>query len=384
MARINEYLIQKDNETLDSFDRRISGLPYQHIGYAFFECSNYNQEKHIFALYIVWNQRINSLLEDMLPPSGFQLRCSSTMAECISFENSAVPVFGKLSSTDGVINVTDMIIRYFDRNYVVSYTGINTNVPDNIVFKNIPELNEKEYDFILKSASVMNSSFPHDINMKDTNSSYTTSFNVADFTIKNFKASSFYNKFITSFNAGSFNLSSFKAGSFNTGSFNIGSFNMGSFSLGSYFAGSYKGTLLNTGSFNLSSFNLSSFNISSFNLGTFNISSFNISSFNFGSFNLNLLKNISGSFRNILLDTGSFFAGSFNKSYLLNSSFNKNFFNSGSFSAGSYKNGLIGSFNINVLSDEYINTSKEDSYPYESLLKEIFGIGFMGYGLNLI
>lgn len=374
MARINEYLIQKDNETLDSFDRRISGLPYQHIGYAFFECSNYNQEKHIFALYIVWNQRINSLLEDMLPPSGFQLRCSSTMAECISFENSAVPVFGKLSSTDGVINVTDMIIRYFDRNYVVSYTGINTNVPDNIVFKSIPELNEKEYDFILKSASVMNSSFPHDINRKDTNSSYTTSFNVADFTIKNFKASSFYNKFITSFNAGSFNLSSFKAGSFNIGSFNMGS----------YYAGSYKGTLLNIGSFNWGSFNLSSFNISSFNQGTFNISSFNISSFNFGSFNLNLLKNISGSFRNILLDTGSFFASSFNKSYLLNSSFNKNFFNSGSFSAGSYKNGLIGSFNINVLSDEYINTSKEDSFPYESLLKEIFGIGLMGYGLNLI
>lgn len=143
------------------------------------------------------------------------------------------------------------------------------------------------------------------------------------------------------FNLGSFNLGSFNVGSFNIGSFSIGSFNLGSFNLSSF----------NLGSFNIGSFNLGSFNVSSFSLGSFNVSSFILGSFNASSFSL-------GSFRQ-----GSFNIGSFDL---------------GSFSPVDFEtlDETNHNYHINIAGSEVINIS--DFY------KDVFGIGYLGYGLNLI
>lgn len=173
-----------------------------------------------------------------------------------------------------------------------------------------------------------------------------------------------------------------------------GSYNLEAVKVESSFDGnsasSYNLAGFDANSFNLSSFNISSFNISSFNLNIFNISSFNISSFN--TFGL----------------SNSFNISSFN-AFWMNNSFNVSSFNTFWLSAGSFINTSFnmdickGSFSVSgsamsvwnynfVLPDDTDNhevndgelASKEvEDYLFKQFY-EVYGIGCLGYGLNLI
>lgn len=384
MVKNTNILIQKENEDILSFDKRVSELAYQHIGYAFFECSNYNTNNHTFSLYIVWNDCVNSRLEDAFPPTGFLIHCSEQIANCLLYENEGIPVFGKFISHNGIINVTELLIRFFDRNYVVSYTGVNAKIPDNIYFIKTEDVDMDKYNSVLDKSAVTNKSFGNK-NSVTNKGSYNASFalgsyNAGSFNLGSFNIGSFRNRMLSmgsfvngSFrvNRGSFNLGSFNLGSFNKGSFNVTSYNLGSFNLSSFSLSSF-----NLTSFNLGSFNWNTFNLSSFNLGSFRIGSFNIGSFNLGSYNISFGNN--SSFKSGLFELGSYVLGSFNVNYS-NSSY-RNMLGSMNRS-GSFAN-LSGSYN--VLSDNAYYNEVAENYPFENLLKEIFGIGLMGYGLNLI
>ena len=91
-------IVKNENESVIDYDNRINLADYQHIGYAFFECSNYNLSNHSYSLYIVWNQKVNSILEDPLPQVGFSIKCSENTAKQLSFETEGQPVFAKFIS----------------------------------------------------------------------------------------------------------------------------------------------------------------------------------------------------------------------------------------------------------------------------------------------
>ena len=157
--------------------------------------------------------------------------------------------------------------------------------------------------------------------------------------------------------SGSFNLGSFNVGSFNLGSFNLGSFSLSSFNLGSFNLSSFKLGSFNLGSFNLSSFNMSSFNLSGFSLGSFNLGSFNLDSFNLGSFNLSSF------------NLGSLNLGSFDL---------------GSFSLGDFKYTVDSSTSFYASTLPFKTSLKPEEFSMPSFYKDVYGIGYLGYGLNLI
>ncbi len=110
--------------------------------------------------------------------------------------------------------------------------------------------------------------------------------------------------------------------------------------------------LFTSGSFNAGSFIMSSFVFSSFRPNSYNVSSYNISSYNAGFYN----------------------ASSFNVS-----SFNLSSFVAGAFGSGSYYKGSFNTSSFNKISHN------EDSYiDYRDKYRDLFGIGYLGYGLNLI
>ena len=284
------------NESVSDYDNRINMMKPLCVGKAYFRSINYDASKHLFSVFIVWND-INNRLLDPMPSGGFQIHCSEDDAKLFCKSFYGYDVFARLIAVDGDIYFKDIYVFAGDKRLVVSFTGRKTIEPDFI-----PQLPEDA-----EARGIIVNPFATRQTKKISDNS--------------------------SFCVGSFNVGSFNVGSFNIGSFNVGSFNAGSFSLGSFNIGSFNVGSFNVGSFSLGSFNVGAFNVGSFSLGSFNVNSFNICSFNVSSFNL----------------------GSYNI-----------------FSAGSATAGLYGSCMAMNVSD----------IPYFDLLKEIFGIGMLGYGLD--
>lgn len=334
MSRKYQELDRKSGESLEAYDNRINALEPLLIGYSYFSASGYNAEECIYGLYIVWNGEVNDKLKNPHPEYGYCINCDMDSALQLFGGGNGIGVYGKLYSYQGKISVISMSISYADDIYGVIYLGRSVQKPDNVCFLNMKDGDKK----LVSEVAAQN-----DISVG------AGSFSVGGFSIEHFSAGSF--------NLGSFNVGSFSLSDINTGSFNLGSFNIGSFKLSGF----------NTGSFNIGSFNISSFNIGSFNIGSFSLGSFSLSSYNAGSFSL----------------------GSFNLS-----SFNLGSFNLGNFNVGSFNVGSIAVANNDSNNESNNKTAQTDGMPITTLSKEefnmkdfykdVFGIGYLGYGLNLI
>ena len=294
-------------------------------------------------------------------------------AERIYKKGEGLPVYVTLIVCNNRLYVRTSYLEFDNVKYVVSYTGLCVRKPEYIFFKHLPdaEIFEKTDDNDNTNDGLFNIS---------ANSFGTSSFFVGrpagaygSFSAGSFSAGSYS---AGSFNASGFNIGSFNMSSFNINSFNSAAFNMGSFSAGSFSAGSFSAGSFSLGSFNLSNFNSGNFSIGSFNTGSFNTESFNISSFNIGSFNIS-----------------SYSLGSFNLG-----SFNLSGFRGGSYTTGSYAplnihrtgysvSSFISTYRPSAASyymPDIITTLSPEELTPEALYADIYGIGSLGYGLNLI
>ena len=333
MSTIYNELNRKSVEKLDAYDNRINGYDPLLVGYAYFGPCGYHGQSSSYGLYIVWNGEINSLLKAPHPECGYAIECDKDSAIRFYTNMQGVGVYGKLQSIAGKVTIPYMYLADADSTYQVSYIGMSVARPDGICFQNMTDN---------KPADIFESN-------SEAGCEASGSFNLGSFNLGSFNVGSFS---LSSFNLGSFNLSSFNLGSFNLSSFNLGSFNLSSFNLGSF----------NIGSFSLSSFNMSSFNLSSFSLGSFNLGSFNLGSFNLGSFNL----------------------GSFNLSSFNLGSFNLGSFDLGSFSLGDFKYAVDSSTSFYASTLPFKTSLKPEEFSMPSFYKDVYGIGYLGYGLNLI
>ena len=325
------WLARKKNESLSDYDKRINSMPAFHAGYAYFGMNAYDDFHHIYALYITWNGEVNSKLFDKLNDFGYVIHCSAGEAENFCNSKTGYLVYVKLRSDNGNLYCDKQYIPYNGKNYLVSYTGMCVPKPDFVYFNELAEdkieLDTSAEVMLLPTSATLNAS----------------SFNISSGLFRNIKGSSF-----------------------NIGSYNVSSFNIGSFNIGSFYAGSFNVSFINNGSFNISFFNTGSYNIGSFNIGSylslfFKNGSYNVSSYNIGSFNL----------------------GSFNLSS----------FNLGSYLSGSYKMGSRSFEQLkevnndtdsnNEIIDEKMNQYYKDK-QIDLIIHEIYGIGCLGYGLNLI
>ena len=333
------------NESINSYDKRISELDIMHIGYAYFSTAVYDVKRHVLGFYSVWNEVINSKFAEPLQSYGYVLSCSQLEAGDFFLSDKAVPIYCRFASIRGRLLPRYLYIKHEGRNLVVSYIGLSVSKPINLCFKGMQ--------------------LP--INLTDSNGIITSSFiNAEAYSIPS-----------------SFNASSYIGGSFIVGSFIASSFSESSFNIGSYNVTSFNG-LFNINSFYENSYTVSSFNLGSFYYEFFNNSSFETGSFNIGSYLLN--ESYLGSFFNY-----SFLSGSFNLAIVNNSSYNLNSsFNIKSFIDGSYNDllpdNIITPFMKKTLGGEYgsqvMEAIKEEAV--NKLYLEVFGIGSAGYGLNLI
>ena len=380
------WLKKSYKETVEEYDNRINMLSPFHAGYAYFGGNAYDEYHHIYGLYITWSGELNRYLFDPLSEYGFVIHCPINEAVGFFKQGVAERIYVKLKSKKGILYGDTFTMNANDKEYVVSYTGMCVNKPEYLCFSGMTNPDVPDFGSYFVSSYYNGSFTAGSFNLSSFN---TGTINIGSFNLSSFNTGSFN---LGSYNLGSFNLSMFNTGSFNTGSFILSSFNIGSFNLGSFNLSSFNIGLFTFGSYNVGSFYLGSFygglfSFGSYLSGTFNIGSFNFGAFNFGTYNISSF-NI-GSFNLGLFNTGSFNVGSYNIG-----SFNLGIFNTGSFNIGSY---TLSSFNMGVYNTgSYISTSIAGDYDYgrlspadyydlrDYIMHEVYGIGCLGYGLNLI
>ena len=369
-------LSRHNRESDIDYDNRINELGYEHIGYAYFNSVNYNALKHIFAVYVLWNGGVNNCLTDPMPQGGFVMECDDEEARSLCRECRGYRVYGRLISVAGNVYVRGLYIATDNGNYTIYYNGANVTPPESIIYYDLPERIIENTGEGLKNFNICPES---------------SSDNAPAF----YKGS--YSR--GSFNIGSFNGGSFRAGSFGTELFNTGSFNMGSYNAGSYRTGGYNMSSFSVGSFRLGSFNVKGFGIGSYNVGSYSIGSYSMSSYNISSFSIGSYTaksfNISSFGANISIG-GSYSGGSFNMGVINMSSFNSGSYNISLYNTGSFNRSSFTSYSLNksyanreFIDAEYDSNDKfkqgsNDDWAFEYLLDVVYGIGRMGYGLNMI
>ncbi|MCR5209881.1 MAG: hypothetical protein K6C99_06700 [Lachnospiraceae bacterium] len=253
MAKKYGWLDRGKNESADSYDSRINHLAAFHAGYAFFSRDNYDPEYAAFSVYLLWNGEFNSKVEPALPDGGFMIHCSPDVAERFTSYEMGLPVYVKISSSEGKIYAENMTVADHKDFYDLYFNGCEVKKPELLYYarrRDAEDCFEDEDDIcreICPGAFIIHGSYQAAIGSyqsvkggyKPANGSYGSA---------NGSYQSVY---------GSYNLISF-AGSGVSGGNNL-------FQLGSYLRGSYLWNFNNNNNNNnagsagfLSSFNLRS------------------------------------------------------------------------------------------------------------------------------
>lgn len=125
---------RKLNEGVNEYDNRINALPIQHIGYAYFSSVNYNADRNQFALYPVWNGSINSMLEDPLPEGGFKIDVTVNEAADLCKDYHGIKIWGHFTSVNCKLYVKKFYIIHNHKKYEASYIGCPMAIPENVCF----------------------------------------------------------------------------------------------------------------------------------------------------------------------------------------------------------------------------------------------------------
>ena len=133
-VRQNYSFYRKLNEGVNEYDNRINALPIQHIGYAYFSSVNYNADRNQFALYPVWNGSINSMLEDPLPEGGFKIDVTVNEAADLCKDYHGIKIWGHFTSVNCKLYVKKFYIIYNHKKYEASYIGCPMAIPENVCF----------------------------------------------------------------------------------------------------------------------------------------------------------------------------------------------------------------------------------------------------------
>lgn len=389
MGKKFDWLDSYKNESVKGYDKRINQSSIQLAGYIFFDHCNYDLDRHAFATYIIWNGELNKKFQDPFPQGGYEVHCSQNDAELFCQNKAGIPVYLKILAKNRRLYAKNIIIKFHNKLFMVSFTGCQVRIPDQICF----------HGFVKEQLDMYTEKCISDY---ANNEMQTEPGIMAKTTFRNRKA----NRRLLSNDAETGNLlrSSFPAGSAYClpGSFPIGSAYrlQGSFPAGSgYFVGS---GLLGSG-FLGSGFRMFFEHEYEYETGTggsYSVGSgfrwrenlFGSGLHLQGSFLTEIGRRLQGSF---VTGSGGRLQGSFvsgSTGYLQHSYIPKKV-------KRRQENDLLGcgilpkknTAEVISLSGEgeedlFEPKSREELEKeiYEQAMKEIFGVGFLGYGLNLI
>ena len=112
LMAIRSYTFQKkQGENLKQFDSRINNMSPVHAGYAYFGARAYEALRSFYGLYIVWEGKFNSSMNQPLTEQGYVMVCSEEDVKLFYELSHALPVYVKVQSKNGCIYAKDIYIK---------------------------------------------------------------------------------------------------------------------------------------------------------------------------------------------------------------------------------------------------------------------------------
>ena len=123
-----------DGESEAEYTNRIENMPLKHIGYAYFRSVNYNSSNCFFAVFPVWNGAINTRLEDPLPEGGFKIDATPDEAKELCKNYMGLKIYGSFNITGGMLRVKKLCIPALGKVFELIYNGCLTRIPENVYY----------------------------------------------------------------------------------------------------------------------------------------------------------------------------------------------------------------------------------------------------------
>ena len=134
MGKKFDWLDSYKNESVKGYDKRINQSSIQLAGYIFFDHCNYDLDRHAFATYIIWNGELNKKFQDPFPQGGYEVHCSQNDADLFCQNKAGIPVYLKILAKNRRLYAKNIIIKFHNKLFMVSFTGCQVRIPDQICF----------------------------------------------------------------------------------------------------------------------------------------------------------------------------------------------------------------------------------------------------------
>lgn len=123
MSFVYSLFLKRAGEELSQFDNRISNMLPVAAGLVFFDIRNYRNDNGEFNVYIEWNEKLNSILNDRLPSGGYFIKATGKQARQLEEKTGGIPVYMKLIAHEGRLYPYRTYVMWNGRPFSVEFNG---------------------------------------------------------------------------------------------------------------------------------------------------------------------------------------------------------------------------------------------------------------------
>jgi hypothetical protein len=123
MSFVYSLFLKRAGEELSQFDNRISNMLPVAAGLVFFDMRNYRNDNGEFNVYIEWNEKLNSILNDRLPSGGYFIKATGKQARQLEEKTGGIPVYMKLIAHEGRLYPYRTYVMWNGRPFSVEFNG---------------------------------------------------------------------------------------------------------------------------------------------------------------------------------------------------------------------------------------------------------------------
>ncbi len=122
-------------ESSEVYYARINALAPIHGGYAYFSPGNYQKEIGRFGIFLVWNNDVKSVLSENQPEGGYYISVRDEDEDYFLNKYAGLPVYVRLIARSGKIYPASIYLKKGSKKYPIIFNGCEVQTPEMVYFK---------------------------------------------------------------------------------------------------------------------------------------------------------------------------------------------------------------------------------------------------------
>ncbi|MGN0345982.1 MAG: hypothetical protein ACI4DU_01725, partial [Lachnospiraceae bacterium] len=97
------------------------------------------------SAYIIWNGELNKKFQDPFPQGGYEVHCSQNDADLFCQNKAGIPIYLKILAKNRRLYAKNIILKFHNKLFMVSFTGCPVRIPEQICFHGFVKEKLDEY-----------------------------------------------------------------------------------------------------------------------------------------------------------------------------------------------------------------------------------------------